>query len=291
MTVTISRDDAVLGFVGLGNLGAAMALRLVERGWSVRVLDRDDARVAELVEAGALRVDPAGLAECDVIIFATPDERAIRQVLALDEPEPHVRAGQRLVVHSTIRPSAARDLADAAERHGAHVVDAPVSGGADRARRGALALMLGGDAEGLDALAPVLDDLADSQSRLGPVGAGSAVKLAHQLVMFATLAAVHEAISLVESAGVAPSAMLAAVNHGLADSWVGRNVGFFDELARTYDEAGTPVEERPWSKDLAAAAAAGHDAGLDLPLATLLAARLASLVEDHARTTREEATA
>jgi 3-hydroxyisobutyrate dehydrogenase-like beta-hydroxyacid dehydrogenase len=130
----------------------------------------------------------------------------------------------------------------------------------------------------------VLEDLAQQIFELGAVGTASATKLANQLVMFAALAGAHEALRLVRHYGVEEAAALAAFASGTADTWVGRNWGFFDEVAADYDSAGVPVSERPWSKDIWEILAAARDADLQLPITGLLSQTIAYTVETHAAT-------
>jgi 3-hydroxyisobutyrate dehydrogenase-like beta-hydroxyacid dehydrogenase len=100
--------------------------------------------------------------------------------------------------------------------------------------------------------------------------------------MFATLEGVHEALGITRASGVSDDAVLRAVATGTGDTWVGRNWGFFDKVASAYTEAGVPVSDRPWSKDLWEVVSAGRDAELSMPLAGLLAQIMATVIEDHA---------
>lgn len=275
-----------VGFVGLGNLGQPMAMNLLERGCQLKVVDRDPARLDAPLEAGAEAVDTEALAEAPVICFAVPDEVTIRTVLEaglLDRLTPeHV-----LLVHSTVLPASARELADWIEaRSGAHYLDVPVSGGAERARRGKLALFVGGDESDVTKVRPVLDSLGENLFHLGPIGAGSAAKLANQLIMFSALAGVHEALRLTASMGLSDAKVLEAVASGTGDTWVGRNWGFFDRTAADYDRAGVPLEDRPWTKDLWEIVASARHEGVSLPVAGLLSQTLAAVIEGHARSDR-----
>ncbi|MGA8113389.1 MAG: NAD(P)-binding domain-containing protein, partial [Actinocatenispora sp.] len=162
------------------------------------------------------------------------------------------------------------------------LVDAPVSGGADRARAGSLAVMVGGDRADVEALRPLLSSVGETVTHVGPAGAGEAVKLGNQLMMFAALAGVHEAIDLAAGYGVEDRVLLDATSTGTGDSWVARNWGFFDRVAADYDATGVPVRNRPWSKDLWDIVAAARAADLHLPLAGLMSQTLAGTVERHA---------
>jgi hypothetical protein len=137
-----------------------------------------------------------------------------------------------------------------AGERGIGLLDAPVSGGAERALAGELTVMVGGEPGAVDRARPLLDAVGGDIRHVGPSGAGCVVKLANQLMMFSALAGVHEGLDLARAHGVDERAVLDAVATGTGDSWVVRNRGFFDDVARAYDDGGTPVRERPWSKDL-----------------------------------------
>ncbi|TDU84261.1 3-hydroxyisobutyrate dehydrogenase [Kribbella voronezhensis] len=276
----ISAGTARLGFAGLGNLGKPMVQALLRNGWTISVLDRDAARAGDL---DGVRVVPtaAGLADCAVVALAVPDDEAVSQIL--DELVPLLAAGSVVLIHSTILPGTAKRLAEQAERHGVGLLDVPVSGGAERALAGSLTVMAGGRAEVLERVGPVLDSVAGEVIHAGPAGAGAAVKLANQLMMFAALAGVQEALELAAAYDVPERTVLEAVSTSTGDSWITRNWGFFDQTVAAYDSAGTPVRDRPWSKDLWDIVAAARDRALPLPVAGLLAQHLAERVEEHAR--------
>jgi 3-hydroxyisobutyrate dehydrogenase len=275
----ISREVSRLGFVGLGNLGRPMAEALQRDGWQLKVYDRDpqraDGLTVELVES------PAALADCEVLALAVPDDQAVAEIL--DELVPLLMAESVVLIHSTILPATAKRLAEQAESRGLGLLDVPVSGGAERALSGSLTVMAGGRAEVLEQARPVLDSVADTVIHAGPAGAGAAVKLANQLMMFAALAGVQEALDLAGAYDVPEQVVLEAVSTSTGDSWITRNWGFFDRVAAAYDSAGTPVKDRPWSKDLWDIVAAARDCDVQVPLAGLLSQHLADRVEAHAR--------
>ena len=280
--------SARIGFVGLGNLGQPMARALLSAGWDVAVLDTSPEKSEVCVEEGATLVAaPSELASCALIALAVPDDDAVEEVLCGSEADPGVLGGLEpgaiVLVHSTILPTSARRLAERAAEHGVGLLDAPVSGGAERALGGDLTVMVGGDADVMARARPVLDAIGSDVRHVGPSGSGSTVKLANQLMMLSALAGVYEALDLAHTHGVEESVVLDAVASSTGDSWVARNWGFFDETARAYDAGGTPVRERPWSKDLWDVVAAARDAGVDVPVAGLLAQSLAARVEAHAR--------
>lgn len=270
-----------VGFAGLGNIGAPMAGCLLRAGYPLTVLDPRPSAVAPLRDAGAtVAADPTGLASCEVVALAVPDDAAVEQVLVGDGLLDRLPDGATVLVHSTILPPTAQRLAARAAAAGrVAVLDAPVSGGAERAAAGTLAVMVGGPADALETVRPVLEALAAEVVHAGPAGAGAAVKLANQLAMFAALAGVEEALALARRHEVAEDTALRVLRAGTGDSWVARTWGFFDSLKADYDAAGTPVAYRPWSKDLWDVVAAARAGGLSLPVAGLLAQLLPDQVE------------
>lgn len=274
-----------IGFVGLGNLGRPMALALLRAGWQLSVIDSSLEKAEPCAREGAKVVrTPGELADCGVIALVVPDDAAVEEVLEgadglLAAP---LDPGSVVIVHSTVLPRTAQRLAETAGRHDVDLLDAPVSGGAERALEGDLTVMVGGPPETLERVRPVLDCVGSAVLHVGPAGAGEATKLANQLMMLAALAGTHEALDLAARYGVEEEAVLAAVSTSTGDSWVARNWGFFDRVAAAYDEGGTPVWERPWSKDLWEVVAAARAAHVDVPVAGLLAQYLAERVESHA---------
>ncbi|RMI42850.1 NAD(P)-dependent oxidoreductase [Streptomyces triticirhizae] len=280
------RAHARVGFVGLGNLGLPMARTLAADGWRLAV---HDVAAGREVPEGAERVAAATeLADCQAVCLAVPDDAAVLGLL--EDPDgllARLAPGSLVLVHSTVLPATARALAERAEVAGVGLVDAPVSGGAERAASGELTVMVGGRTEVVADARPLLETVGDEVRHVGPPGAGAAVKLANQLMMFAALAGAHEALDLAAAHGVAAEEVLAVVAGSTGDSWVARTWGFFDRVAHAYDAGATPVSERPWSKDLWEVTAAARAAGVRLPLAGLLAQTMADRVEEHARTAEE----
>lgn len=269
---------------GLGNLGMPIARALLDAGWRVTAYDVRPDAVQECTRYGAsAAVSPRELAGSAVIALVVPDDAAITTVARSSGLLDVLPAGTVLAVHSTVLPETARGLAaDAAER-GIDLVDAPVSGGPDRARSGELTLMAGAESDALDRARDYLATVASDIVHVGPPGAGAAAKLANQLMMFAALAATYEGIEIATRYGVSEADLLRAVRTSTGESWVVREWGFFDRVAAAYDAAGVPVEGRPWGKDLHEVAAAAQAVGIEAALAKHLAATVAAKVEKHAR--------
>jgi 3-hydroxyisobutyrate dehydrogenase len=271
--------------IGLGNLGGAMVAALVDAGRPVTVWDKDPAAVARCEQFGARSAGgPRDLADHDVVAIVVTDDTAVREVLVDSGLLAALPATAVVALHSTVLPATAQDLGRLAAENGLSFVDAPVSGGADRARTGELTVIVGAGEASLSRARAYLDVIGSDVVHAGPPGAGAAAKLANQLMMFAALAGTHEAIKLTQAYGVGTEALLDAVATSTGDCWVARNWGFFDRVTADYNASGVPLETRPWSKDLWDVVAAARQVATPLPVAGLLAQVMADMVERHAGT-------
>jgi 3-hydroxyisobutyrate dehydrogenase-like beta-hydroxyacid dehydrogenase len=191
-----------VGFVGLGNIGKPMALRLASGDDDLYVYDVMPAPVAELVAAGAREAASVAelAAEVDVLCVMVRDDEQVRDVLG--QAIGSLRAGAVFVVHSTIGPLTPRQLEVTASRHDVLVLDAAVSGGPMGAIEGTLAIMCGGSQAAYDAAKPVLDRMGTKVVHAGPIGAGTQMKLARNLMHFTAFTAATEAQRLAEAAGL-----------------------------------------------------------------------------------------
>lgn len=195
----------IVGFVGLGNIGKPMALRLAHglgSGDALVVHDVAPEPVAGLVAAGARAAGSVSelAGQVDVLCVMVRDDDQVREVLG--EALGTARAGLVVVVHSTIAPRTPRQLQVTASRHDVLVVDAPVSGGAMGAADGSLAIMVGGSDEAYAAARPVLELMGTRLVHAGPVGAGTQMKLARNMMHFVAFTAATEAQRLAEAAGL-----------------------------------------------------------------------------------------
>lgn len=274
----MSSAHTTVGFLGLGNLGLSMALRLTQRGFDVVGCDSSEARMRSLESGGGRRGDLAAVFATSTVCVATPDEAPIVEFL-----DNGPIGATTVILHSTVLPQSARSLAQALSAQNVALVEAPVSGGPERARQGDLTLLLGGAADAVAEVDDVLDAVGSRRFHLGEVGAASATKLANQLMMFAAVDAAHEALELTGAFGVDRAAALGAISAATGDTWVGRNWGFFDAIVADYDASGTPAQERPWRKDLREFAEAAGAAGVAAPLARNLVRTVGDLIESDAR--------
>jgi 3-hydroxyisobutyrate dehydrogenase-like beta-hydroxyacid dehydrogenase len=199
-----------LGYIGVGLMGGPMTKRLVSLGWQVKAYD--------IVPERSMVSSPMDAARgADVVLLNLPTNDAVEDVLA--RLLPVLKAPQLVVDFSTIP-------VDACRRHAARLfektkcrwVDAPVSGGPPACASGTLTVMAGGEAEDLERLAPLMRDIAQRCTRMGPVGAGLAAKMVNQLIVGVGHTMLGEAVALCEKAGIDAARIPECLGGGYADS-------------------------------------------------------------------------
>jgi 3-hydroxyisobutyrate dehydrogenase len=213
---------SVVGFVGTGVMGAAMAGHLMDAGYRLRVHNRTRAKAEPLVARGAVWCDEAGSvadgAEAVVTIVGYPAD--VEQVyLGEDGLLEHADAGAFLVDMTTSTPSLAVRIAAAAFERGAHALDAPVSGGDVGARDAKLTIMVGGEPAAFAAVEPLMRVMGPNVVLQGGAGAGQHTKMANQIAIADTILGVCESLAYAEAAGLDPSRVLESIGAGSAGSW------------------------------------------------------------------------
>ena len=257
-----------VGCIGLGVMGRPMALNLLRAGHAVTVHARRAAAMEPLVERGATpAATPAALAAgCEAVITmvtGTADVEAV--LLGAEGVVQGARRGTVVIDMSTIDPGATRTMAAALAGRGIDMLDAPVSGGPHGARDGSLSVMVGGDADVLARVRPVLDCLGSAVRHMGGHGAGQTTKACNQLLLLVTAQGVAEALVLARRAGLDPGRVREALLGGMASSSV---LDFFgDRMVRRDFAAG--IEARLYHKDLDIVLRLAHELGVALPAAAL----------------------
>ena len=219
------QTNLTIGFIGLGLMGKPMAKNLRKAGFPLVVHSRSQPPVDELVAAGATRAStPADVARSTTRnIPMLPDSPDVEKVLtAPNGIFDGVRPGTIIIDCSSIAPGVARRLARDAETRGATMLDAPVSGGEIGAVSGTLSIMVGGDADAIEEVRPILNAMGNPEKviRIGDSGAGQLCKVCNQMVIGGTLVAVAEAFALATRAGVDRAKVREALLGGFAASRV-----------------------------------------------------------------------
>jgi 3-hydroxyisobutyrate dehydrogenase len=270
-------DKKRVGFVGLGTMGGAMAANAARAGFEVSAWNRTPGRAGELEELGvAILASPKAVAAASDIVITivsdTPDVEAV--LFGVDGVAAGAKPGSLVVDMSTISPSGTRDFAARLAANGVAMLDGPVSGGSEGARKGTLSIFIGGDAADLERARPVLQSLGTTITHCGPIGSGQAVKAVNQVILAGTYLGVAEGIVLAKKAGLDIDQTIAALSGGAAQSWVLTNrsgrmkdndypLGFKVALHR---------------KDLGIALSMARELGASLPVSALCEAIEAGLI-------------
>ncbi len=268
-----------LGYVGLGNMGAPMAKRMIDWPGGITVFDVRTEAMEPLAEAGATPAgDLAGVAAADIISVTVLDDNQVRDVIA--ELSVSAKRDTVIAIHSTISDSTAVELADRLKPRGIHIVDAPVSGGGGAAEQGELATMVGAEREIYHRVRPVFKRWASLVIHAGLPGAGTRMKLARNMLTFSCYAAAGEAMKLAEAVGLDLPALGRVVRH--TDALTG---GPGAVMIRDTAAALPPDHflYQPFThtlglgeKDLRLALRLGEAAGVELPVAEVALRQLAS---------------
>jgi 3-hydroxyisobutyrate dehydrogenase len=264
------RSTPTVGFIGLGVMGAAMASNLQKAGYRLVVNDVRREAAASHLDAGAAWGDTprAVAAQCEVIFTCLPNLTQIEAVaLGADGILAGIRRGHAYFDLSTSTPELVKRLYAAFATRDAHMLEAPISGGAIGARRGKLAIWVGGDSSVFKRYEPVLRAMGDRPVHVGPVGTGQVTKLVHNCMSQATQAAIAEVFVLGVKAGAEPLALWEAIRQGA----LGRRRtfdGLIDEfLPASYDPPHAAL--RIVYKDLLSATALGRELGVPMRISNL----------------------
>jgi 3-hydroxyisobutyrate dehydrogenase-like beta-hydroxyacid dehydrogenase len=268
-----------LGYIGLGNMGAPMAKRLVDWPGGVTVFDVRAEAMTPLAEAGATLADSvADVGAADIISVTVLNDEQVREVVG--ELAANAKPGTVIAIHSTISPDTAVELAAELKPQGIHVVDAPVSGGGGAAEKGELATMVGAEREVYERIKPAFKQWASMVVHAGEPGAGTRMKLARNMLTFTSYAAACEAMKLAEASGLDLQALGRVVRHtdaltgGPGAIMVREDMKTLQPDHWLYD-AFTHTRGLG-EKDLSLALALGESKGVDLPLAEVALQRLAA---------------
>ncbi|MFJ7313234.1 NAD(P)-dependent oxidoreductase [Pseudomonas sp. NPDC098747] len=211
-----------LGFAGIGLMGLPMCRRLLAAGYPLTVWNRNPAKCAPLVAAGARQVaNPFELCEhADVVMLCLADTAVVREVVFGPAGVAEgAKGGQLLVDFSSLEPTATREMAaQLLSQTGMAWLDSPVSGGVVGAEAGSLAIMVGGEPADVERVRAVLLDLGQRVTHMGGVGAGQVTKACNQMIVACNALVIAEVVALAEQAGVDASLIAEALAGGFADS-------------------------------------------------------------------------
>jgi 3-hydroxyisobutyrate dehydrogenase-like beta-hydroxyacid dehydrogenase len=200
-------ETTVIGFVGLGTMGSRIAGRMLASGCAVAGTNRTASKAAALVDRGLLwRETPREVAEASTVIFSmVADDAALDAVTAGPDGILAGLAPEKVYVDmSTVAPQTSRELAARVRARGAEMLDAPVSGSVPAAEEGSLTIMVGGNEEAFERVAPLLRELGRTVTHVGANGQGLLLKLAINISIVVQMLAFSEGVLLAERGGIDP---------------------------------------------------------------------------------------
>lgn len=282
-----------VGYIGLGDMGGAMASNLAPKGFDTRVYDLEPARMEELAAGGA---KPASSCRevgehAEVLSVCVPgDPHVAVALLGKDGALAAMAAGSVVAIHSTVQPRTVERMAEAAREYRVDVIDVCVTGGRAVAEKGELTLLIGGESETFERVRPVLEAYGTTLLHAGPLGSGAKLKLAVNLLTYVNWAAAAESYRLAKASGLDPEVFLEAViSNGQLSEMQQRFIAgqkLPDEAVESDAYQGfVGIQMYNAEKDLAHALELGRSCGVALPAAGLVAQDMARIyrVKDEGR--------
>lgn len=257
-----------IAFIGLGNMGAPMALNLVKAGHALTVFDLSPDAVRQLTDAGARAAGSAADAVkgAEIVITMLPASKHVEGVYLEQDLLGQIGAGTLVIDCSTIAPDSARKVAQAAQARGLEMIDAPVSGGTGGAAAGTLTFIVGGPQAALERARPVLEKMGKNIFHAGDAGAGQVAKICNNMLLGILMAGTSEALALGVANGLDPKTLSDIIAKSSGRNWT----------TELYNPWPGVMPDVPASKDYAGGF------GVDLMLKDLGLAAEAAL---HARAT------
>ena len=260
-----------VAFIGLGAMGYPMAGHLARAGHEVSVYNRTPARADVWTgeHDGTSAATPAAVAAegVQIVFCCVTGDEDLRQVTAGKYGAfEAMDSGTVFVDHTTTSAGAAREVGQMAAERGLAFLDAPIAGGVPAARDGTLAIMVGGAADALDRVAPIMQVYASRVVHMGSTGAGQLTKMVNQICATGIIQSLAEAINFSVAAGLDGEKVLDVISRGSAASWQMKSRGG-SMLRKDFSDPGTVAL---LFKDLAICLNEAHTMGIELPVAEMV---------------------
>ena len=212
----------VIGFVGIGNMGAPMAQNLLKAGYPLIVYDLSEKAMESLTKVGAEKASSArDLASRSPIVItilpASPDVETV--VLGPEGILEGAKPGDIVIDMSSSYPGSTKMLWERLSAKGIRMLDAPVSGGTEGAHEGTLAIMVGGEEKDYEECRPVFEAMGQNIYYLGKIGAGHTVKALNNLCSACSMVITSEALVIATKLGLSPDKVIDAINSSSGRSW------------------------------------------------------------------------
>lgn len=261
-----------VGFIGLGNIGKPMAVNLAAQDFALKVFDVAEKPRLSLAKRGAEVAEHAGdFADCSVVGVCVRNDQDVEDLLYGEQGLLQALVADSIIaIHCTVtRDNVLRWAADA-KKIGVHLIDAPISGGADGAQNASLVYMLGGNEAVVERFQAVFAATGKSFIHAGETGAGIVLKLANNLMTYSALAAMSEANALVTDAGLELDKLIqVGQNNGVVTEQMQKFITNRESLAAACSEADMEAIFSPFAglaeKDLHHALALAEQQNTQLP--------------------------
>ena len=282
-----------VGYIGLGDMGKAMASNLAPKGFDARVYDLDPKPIVELAAAGATAAKSCREVgeHAEVLSVCVPADTHVETVLlGEDGALAAMAAGSVIAIHSTVQPETIEKMAAAARERDVLLIDACVTGGRVVAEQGELTLLIGGDPTALDKARSVLEAYGKTLLHAGPLGSGAKLKLAVNLLTYVNWAAACESFRLAQASGLDTKVFVEAVrSNGQLSDMQHRFLGGQEMPTENVESEDYQrfmrMQMHTAEKDLAHALELGRKSGVALPAAGLVSQDMARIyrVKDEGR--------
>ncbi|AJM92843.1 NAD(P)-dependent oxidoreductase [Nitrosopumilus piranensis] len=254
-----------IGIIGLGMLGNAVALHLLDSGYKVTVFNRDEKKTMQSKEKGATVVDsPKDVAKkSDLVIIVVKDADAVKQVSFGKNGIIEAENNELIVADmSTIDPSESKNISEKFQEYNINKLDIPVMGGPNVAITGDLVMMVSGDKESFEECKAIFEKIANKVFFLGESGVAHSIKLAMNLQITMLALALSEGITLVKKTGVDPKKFLEILNSTYFKTGMSEKKAF-KMIDRNYDPTFTLANLK---KDISTMTSVAKDLGIELPM-------------------------
>lgn len=210
-----------VGFVGVGNMGGPMSRNLVQAGHDVSTFDLDASRLAATAAFGATAAASAieAVRNAEAIITMLPASHHVTGLYLQDGLLDAINPAAIVADCSTIAPAAAREVATAARERGIDMLDAPVSGGTAGAEQGTLTFMVGGSAQTLERMRPLLECMGANIFHAGDCGAGQTAKVCNNMLLAVQMTATSEALALGVANGLDAAVLSEIMRKSSGGNW------------------------------------------------------------------------
>lgn len=272
-----------IGFVGLGDMGAAIAANYAGKGFDLLAYDLRPELESQVVSWGGRWAQNATdlIQGSDVLCICLLDDYQLRSFIDEQRVFDHLRAGATLVIHSTVLPSLIRDLTREASGHGIEVVDAPVSGSYAARASGALTVMVGSTPDAFERLRSLFAAISSHAYWIGDVpGCAQVVKLCNNMLGEINNLVALEGLRIAQAYGISEKTFLDVVRVSSGNSWIVENWGQTDKMALNHLH-GASANFLILLKDLREAIQIGNEAGVTSEIASQAAAAGERILENR----------